>query len=62
MDKQIENNFSYHAPGDVQQAKYEEIRALAKSLACLIKDIVPQGREQSLAITNFWANAGIARN
>jgi hypothetical protein len=42
------------------------IRDSAKYLAGIIKDVVPEGREQALAITKLeeavmWANAGIAR-
>ena len=67
MDKQIETNFSYHAPREGQPKLYEDLRANAKSLAYLIKHTVPEGREKALALTNleqavFWANAGIARN
>lgn len=63
----IENNFRYHAPKEGQPAKYESLRAKAKELAYLIDELVPNSREQSLAMTNleqavFWANAGIARN
>lgn len=64
---QIENNFTYHAPKEGQPQMYTDIREKAKELAYLIEQLVPESREQSLAITNleqavFWANAGIARN
>lgn len=67
MDFKIENAFTYHAPKDGQLEKYQVIREKAKELAYLIKDLVPDSREQSLAITkleecSMWANAGIARN
>lgn len=67
VDPVIENNFSYHAPKEGQPEKYEALRAKAKELAYLIKEMTPTGREQSLAMTNleqavFWANAGIARS
>ncbi|MEC4565518.1 hypothetical protein L8C07_06130 [Paenibacillus sp. CMAA1739] len=63
----IENNFSYHSPKDDQRKKYELIRSKAKEAAYLFDELVPNGREKSLALTNleqavFWANAGIARN
>lgn len=67
MDTKIENAFTYHAPKAGQPEKYKAIREKAKELAYLIKDLVPEGREQSLAMTkleecSMWANAGIARN
>lgn len=67
MDPKIENAFTYHAPKEGQPEKYQAIREKAKELAYLIKDLVPAGREQSLAMTkleecSMWANAGIARN
>lgn len=63
----IENNFTYHAPKPGQPEKYEAIREKAKELAYMIDELVPPGREQSLAMTKLeectmWANAGIARN
>ena len=67
MDFKIENAFTYHAPKDGQPEKYQAIREKAKELAYRIKELVPDSREQSLAITkleecSMWANAGIARN
>lgn len=63
----IENNFTYHAPDDVRIVKYQKLRDKAKELAYLIDELVPESREQGVALTNleqaiFWANAGIARN
>lgn len=67
MDAKIENNFTYHAPTEITKLKYETIREKSKELAYLISDLVPDGREKSLALTkleevSMWANAGIARN
>lgn len=67
MNKQIENNFTYHPPKEGQPEKYAAIRDKAKELAYLIDDLCPDSREKSLALTNLetaimWANAGIARN
>jgi hypothetical protein len=66
IDPVLENNFTYHAPKGDQNEKYENLRNQAKLLAYRIKDLVPEGRERSLAMTNleqvvFWSNAGIAR-
>jgi hypothetical protein len=53
MDSQdLENRFRYHPP--------------VYSLAKVLNDVLPEGREKSLAMTNleqvmFWANASIAR-
>ena len=68
MDEEnIERNFTYHAPKPGQPATYTLLRNTAKELALLINDMVPEGREKSLAFTKleeavFWANAGIARH
>jgi hypothetical protein len=64
---QINNNFSYHAPKNDQQQRYETIRAEARDLAFIINGLCPESREKSLALTNLeqaimWANAAIARN
>ena len=67
MDRnEIENRFTYHSPKEDQPERYVSIRDAAKMFATLIIQIVPESREQSLAITKleevcFWANAAIAR-
>ena len=66
-NKEIENNFSYHAPKDDQPKRYENIRNKAKMLAAYINEYCPDSREKSLAMTKLeeavmWANASIARN
>lgn len=63
----LEKRFTYHAPKPGQPELYEKIRRQAKELARLIVASTPEGREQSLSLTNleeavFWANAGIARS
>jgi hypothetical protein len=68
MDKaDIDNRFTYHAPKPGQPEIYQDIRTLAKELALEIDEVVPEGREKSLAITKLeeavmWANSGIARH
>lgn len=67
MPYDIDHIFKYHAPKDDQPARYESIRATAKTLAEHILSNCPESRERSLALTNleqsiFWANASIARN
>jgi hypothetical protein len=64
---QLENNYTYHAPNDIQVGQYKEIREKAKELARLIESIGPESREKSIAMTHLettvmWANASIARN
>lgn len=66
MDKDLENRFTYHRPTEAQQKIYPLIRDKAKELAYIIKDNVPNGREQALALTKLeevvmWANAGVSR-
>ena len=65
--EEIENRFTYHAPKPGQPEIYQDIRTLAKELALEIDEVVPEGREKSLAFTKLeeavmWANAGIARH
>lgn len=62
----LANRFTYHPPKPDQVEKYPRIRAAGHDLATLIDELVPDGREKSLAITKLeetvmWANAGIAR-
>ena len=65
MDKNtIDSNFTYHAPTPEMQSKFPIIRSAARDLAHIINELVPEGREKSLAMTKLqevvmWANAGI---
>lgn len=63
----LDNNYMYHAPSENKQDKYHALRGNLKSVAKLITVLVPEGREQSIALTKieeamFWANAGVARD
>lgn len=63
--EQLEQIFTYHAPGPKQQEKYIKLRAKAKELAMLINEVCPESREKSVAITHIqtvsmFANAAIA--
>lgn len=65
--KQIDNNYTYHAPTEEKIHYYTEIRNQAKRTAELINLRCPDSREKSLAMTKLeeavmWANASIARN
>ncbi len=64
---ELENRFEYHKPDADKVLAHEKARGFCYALAQLIVELVPPGREQSLAITKleeclFWMNAGIARN
>lgn len=63
----LNNVYTYHAPKEDQQERYERIRFKAKMLAAFINEKCPDSREKSLAMTKLeeavmWANASIARN
>jgi hypothetical protein len=63
----INNRFTYHPPSDTKATKHVMIRESGKTLTEIINEMVPDGREKSLAITKIeeaimWANAGLARN
>ena len=65
--EQILHAFTYHAPLPESVPKFEKLRERGRDLASLVAALVPDGREQSVALTKieeaiFWANAGIARN
>lgn len=66
-DEDLENRFSFHPTNSsLKQEAHQSVREEALEFAKFIRNVVPPGREQALAITNleevmFWANAGIAR-
>lgn len=63
----IENRFAFHpASTPDRQAAHQSVRTHCHELAGVLNDLLPEGREKSLAITNleqtmFWANAAVAR-
>lgn len=62
----LANRFGYHPANDTSRPKHEELRRLYFELADRVAQIVPPGRELSLAVTALeesvmWANAGVAR-
>lgn len=64
--KELEIRFTYHAPKDDQNVRYNELRAKGKEFAELIERYCPESREKALAFTELesavmWANASIAR-
>ena len=52
-NKEIENNFTYHAPKEDMIQKFQILRNKAKEFGLLINELVPAGREQSLAQTKL---------
>lgn len=68
MDEaELHNRFTYHPPTGDKIEKHQLIRQLCETLAQDLNELVPDGREKSLAMTQleyvmWWANAGVARN
>jgi hypothetical protein len=63
----IRHRFTYHAPDPAKAAKHQSIRQACMNLAHNLNDLLPDGREKSLAITHLeevcmWANASLARS
>jgi len=64
----LENRFKFHPANDRDtQVRHQTVRTMCLNLATNLDEIVPEGREKSLAITKLeevmmWANAGIARS
>lgn len=67
MDRaDIANRFTFHPASELTGPQHGQIRVACEQLAGTLNDLLPDGREKSLAITNveqsmFWANAAIAR-
>lgn len=65
--EEIKNRFAFH-PADTRerQEAHEAVRGQLRYAADYLNDLLPEGREKSLAVTKleeamFWANAAIAR-
>jgi hypothetical protein len=63
----LANRFTYHPPRPDQPNRYRAIRDQAYEFAKNIRNLCPDSREKSLALTALeetvmWANAAIARN
>lgn len=68
MDKnEINNRFRFHpASTESRQHAHELVRNQCGTLARILNDELPEGREKSTVMTKleevmFWANAAIAR-
>lgn len=65
-DKDIEHNYTYHAPTEDKIDKHTGVRQAYKALAKFVNNL-EDSREKSLALTALeescaWAQASIARN
>lgn len=63
----IRTRFTYHPPDAAKAAKHMSIRQACMNLAHNLNDLLPDGREKSLAVTHLeevmmWANASLARS
>jgi hypothetical protein len=66
-EEDLVNRFVYHAPSPEQGDKYMLLRRKALEFATMIVDLVPPGRQASLAVTAveeavMRANAAIAQD
>lgn len=67
MDMQdLTNRFRFHRANEAKASMHTLVRQKCYELAVELNDLLPEGREKSLAITHleevmFWGNAGIAR-
>jgi hypothetical protein len=64
---EIQDRFRYHAPSVEGVARHTELSEAFASLAVLVDDVCPDGREKSLVLTKleegkFWASAAVARD
>jgi hypothetical protein len=64
-DAQIENRFRYHKPDAIAIAAHGEVTELTLALAKKLRDLCPDGRQLSIALTELEsvrmrANAAIA--
>jgi hypothetical protein len=67
MQPEIDNWFTYHAPTESQQVRYQRIREAAKALAQTIADCCPDCTDRTAAFrqlreTVMTANQSIACN
>lgn len=63
----LHDRFHYHSPSPAGVERHAALSNAFEALANLVYETVPDGREQSLALTKleeakFWASAGVARN
>jgi len=66
-DADLYSRFSFHPATTITGPMHAEVRDRAYAFALAMRDLVPPGRELSLALTKIeeammWSNAAIARN
>lgn len=65
---EIERRFTHHVPADKQvRNRHDLTRNFFKQFARGLVEVLPEGREKSLAFTaleeaSFWAHAAVARD
>ncbi len=62
---EIKRRFTFHPPTDETRPKHEAVNALMLETALRLDEILPDGREKTLALTHLqdvraWANTAIA--
>jgi hypothetical protein len=67
MSYPIHTNFNRHFMTERDKEKAQQLHVLFMGLAMQIGKLVPEGLEQTNALTRleetmFWSNAGISRN
>lgn len=64
---ELAHRFQFHpATSPTRGAEHDAVRTRCGDLAAFLNEVVPEGREKSLAVTKveeamMWANAAIAR-
>lgn len=66
-DDELEKRFGYHRATPETIDKHQDIRGNFLSLAKMLNELLPEGREKSLAFTTLqeaamWSNAAVACN
>lgn len=66
-NEEIRERVTYHAPSPEGIQRHAALSTVIEAAMIVVNEIVPPGREQSLAFTHledakFWASAGVARN
>jgi hypothetical protein len=68
LHRRVVTDVGYHAPNDAAREAHEQIRLHTETLAHLMIDLCPPGRELSLGLTKLideamaHFNAAVARN
>ena len=65
FNEMLEDRFDYHKVDNAQLLGMQGMRDKCKELAYILCNLVPPGRDQSIALTKlqevmFWSNCGIS--